>query len=914
MRLVWHIIWKDLRRMRWLLALWGGVILLQYAAWRAAAGELKVGSELGVTDLVIGLWVLPLVFAWLLVPQLLQDDPLRDPSAAWQTRPISGGRLLAAKVGGMVLMLCLWPSLMTVPWWLEFGFGFGEIVRAVAVNTFGMTLFTGLALMVAVITDGWARYIAWSIALEVGAALGWLLLAVGVLENGEGTVSAAVLMTRASLACSLALVTAAIVVPWQFLTRRTAVGRGLVIAMVVGVALIVQFWPWTMAEVKTKLGGRPAPTVTARIVEGTVALAPAQGGSSTGVRVTTEFELKGLGGGDVPSWGSVDPTWRVGERRLKTAAPWWLSRSPLLVEEAAALVRGQSTVHDLRNRATWDVGLSAKLWPELSRGDAAVAARYAGSIWHGELGPVVPLREGASGARGWEQIHVRTFTPGRNVTVDGRATGGVSWWQTVPLFESTVVLEMMNPDSMTRHRMRTAILLSETKARLDESPFGDHRTGGNNFRRGRIPVGLLSVAALSSEFYHHWRGDSAVEANELMGEGSRLASVTFQEAAPLRAELAETPFAADFVIEGRMDDALRRAKAEGKPVLVRVSGKDSHNPTGVPYGWGEGKVRKLLAEKFVCLQVAGEEAARLRKRTDEPGASVLVVLKPSGVEQDRWRDLHAEELPRALHAVLDGKTYAAVLMERLAERGGDDRYLRFQLHEALRERGDLAGAFDAILWMVDHGREAEGAAEVYEVGSRLQRFVATYGSAKDSLLVKRSEAVAALRRDGQDASAARRLFVITLGLKHDDVVWREFPRLIPRENPWWWEYVRLWIGASVTQKRYREVVEAVELEKFFAEGPTWMRAQLLARRSLDRVGQVATAAEWETALLRTGTRGVEALVGAGQDEVALRLAGAVLKVNGSPAMRERLATVMTQAGAKAEVVRRLTDKDSIYGR
>jgi len=903
-----------MRRLRWLLALWGGVILAQYATWRAGAGELKVGSELGVTDGVMALWVLHLVIAWLLVPQVLHDDPLRDPSAAWQTRPIARGRLLAAKLGGAVLMLCLWPSLMTVPWWLEFGFGPGEILRAVAVNTVGMTLFTGLALMVAVITDGWGRFIAWSIVLEVGAALGWLLLAVGVLENGEGTVSAAVLMTRASLACNLALVTAAVVVPWQFLTRRTAVGRGLVIAMVVGVALIVQYWPWTMAEVGTKLGGRPAPTVTARMVEGTVALAPAQGGSATGVRVTTEFEIKGLGGGDVPNWRSADPVWRVGERRWQAAAPVWLGWEPMMQEEAAALVRGQSMVHATRNWATWNVELSAKLWPEMRRGDAAVAARYAGSIWHGELGPVVPLRAGASGARGWQQIHVRSFTPGKTVTTDGRATGEVSWWQTVPLFESTVVLEMMNPDSMTRYRMRTAVLLNETKARLDESPFGDHRSGGNNFRRGRIPVGLLSVAALSSEFYRHWRGDSAVEVNELMVEGSQLASVTFQEAAPLRAVLAETPFGPDFVIEGKMDDALRRAKTEGKPMLVRVSGKDSDHPAGVPYAWGDGQVRKLLAEKFVCLQVAGEEAARLRKRSDERGAAVLVVLKPNGEEQDRWRDLHVAELPQALRAGLDGKTYAAALMERLAERGGDDRNLRFLLHEALRERGDLAGAFDAILWMVDHGRETEGAAEVFEVGSRLQRFVATYGSAKESLLEKRTEAVAALRRDGQDASAARRLFVITLGLKHDDAVWREFPRLLPQDNPWRWEYVRLWIGESVAQKRYRDVAEAVEVEQFFAEGPAWMRAQLLARRSLDRGGRVATAADWELALLRTGSRCVEALAGAGQDDVALRLAGAVLKVNGSPAMRERLASVMTQAGAKAEVVRQLTDKNSIYGR
>jgi hypothetical protein len=156
------------------------------------------------------------------------------------------------------------------------------------------------------------------------------------------------------------------------------------------------------------------------------------------------------------------------------------------------------------------------------------------------------------------------------------------------------------------------------------------------------------------------------------------------------------------------------------------------------------------------------------------------------------------------------------------------------------------------------------------------------------------------------------LFVITLGLRHDDATWREFPRLLPHENPSRWEYMRFWVNGSVTQKRYREVTDALDLEKFFAEGPAWVRAQLLARRALAPNGQPANVADWQRLLVMTGAKSVEALAAVGQEDAALRLAAAVVQVDSATGTRAMLANVMTRNGVKPERVKRFTE--TLYGR
>jgi hypothetical protein len=287
-----------------------------------------------------------------------------------------------------------------------------------------------------------------------------------------------------------------------------------------------------------------------------------------------------------------------------------------------------------------------------------------------------------------------------------------------------------------------------------------------------------------------------------------------------------------------------------------------------------------------------------------------VILKPDGDERDRLRDLSAAGLLTALRANVDGKTYAASLTEKLAATP-EDRNLRFALHEALRARGELRGAFDAIMSITEHPIAASETWQVWEVAWRLERFVATYGPAKESLLERRRQAIANLTRDPRDVGSARLLYLITLGLRHDEPLWREFPRLLPHENPFWWDFTQSWVSATVSDKHYAEAAGAVDLEKFFAEGPAWVRAQLLQKRSLVPGNPPETVSAWRRSLVRAGTNCVEALAATGQPDAALRVAIAITRLNSSRETRLIVAGYLERAGAKAQAEKLL--KEGPYG-
>ena len=101
MRLVWQIVRKDLWRQRWWISLWllsGSTMLLT----RTAELVIQHGQTvrgMGGGDM-FGLWAL-LTFglvAFFMPARAVLDDPLVDSNAQWRTRPISMGRLLAAKI------------------------------------------------------------------------------------------------------------------------------------------------------------------------------------------------------------------------------------------------------------------------------------------------------------------------------------------------------------------------------------------------------------------------------------------------------------------------------------------------------------------------------------------------------------------------------------------------------------------------------------------------------------------------------------------------------------------------------------------------------------------------------------------------------------------------------------------------
>lgn len=891
MNLTWHIAKKDLRRLRWPLVLLGAVVLLQYVMWLMARAE---GDQYG--PLAVALWGMHLLVAWLLVPQFVQEDGLVG-LAGWRVRPISGARLLAAKALGIFIGLCLWPSLLTLPWWLEFGFGAGEIVHVMAVNTLGMMLLMGVALLIAVLTEDFAKFIAASLITAVAGGLIALMLAAEIPASGDGAVAPAITMTRAALAWGVMVAAVVVIVPLQFVARRAGWARALAIGAGVFAAVVAVAWPTTLAQMKAATGLKrfALPKTTASLGE-TQLVMPSDGTQRpAAVRVTTTFAQQGMLAGDMIAWSKVEPAWMLGSERrppllldAENTTPW---REMQLTEWA----QGREAQHDNLGYAAWTQRFPGGVAPVLRNGEGLLTVRNQGTLWRAERGPTVPLRAGAGAARGLRQLHVVTVEE-ESRSMLFQAARRVRWLEIDPLFLPAGWLELINPDGIGRHRWKPALLSNGGKELPDFHPEPDYEASRPMVGRNKLIIGVVGMNQMGSSFnWRWWLEDPLRDQNAVPLAGARLTSFVMQEAALIDAPLKETQVVPDLVIEGSLEETLRRARAEDRPALVRVGGNEQ-KAEELLKRWRGRAARELLTKRFVVGQANEAEAARLRKSTDDANAVTLVVFNSRGEERDRLRDLEPTELRTALQANLEGKTYAAVVLEKLATSSGQDRKLRFQLHEALRARGELRGAFDAILWLMENPRADAYLTDMADIGFRLERMVAVEGSVKADLLKLRERAIEMLQRDPVHISAARALFVITLGLQHDDAVWLELPRFVPRENPLWWEVSASWLGRMARQKRYREASMAMDVERFFAAGPEWVRGNLAKRPTPPAVG-VAPIVVWQRQLTRAGENAVEALAGAQEEEAALRVARAVRRIDRTTRTRDDLAQAMTRAQA-----------------
>ncbi len=262
MKLIWHIVKKDLRRMWLPVALWAFLV----------AAQIGVGFSLlfgqGSAD---GLWFermmtydyvlvgLDLVFAYVLVSALVHDDSLVGVNVFWRTRPISGSRLLGAKLLGAAVMFCVLPVAIWVPWWLTCHYGWREMAAAVPeiLGTHAVAIMA--ALLVAVLTDSLGRFLGWSIILAVTiatliVALASSARAVMMTETmarlqgvGGSGVADELTESRAVMAFLVLMGVIAIAVIQQFMARRPAWVFAQVLAGFGLVTLVCTHYPWNFS-------------------------------------------------------------------------------------------------------------------------------------------------------------------------------------------------------------------------------------------------------------------------------------------------------------------------------------------------------------------------------------------------------------------------------------------------------------------------------------------------------------------------------------------------------------------------------------------------------------------------------------------------------------------------------------------
>ena len=132
MKLIWHIVRKDLARLTVPLGLWIGFVVVT-TAWFGAASP-PVSAATAESANLLGWWIntmhgsglagvfLQATVGALLVAVLVLEDLPMGTVAFWLTRPASGMRLLVAKCAGAALFFAVMPALALSVMWLAFGF------------------------------------------------------------------------------------------------------------------------------------------------------------------------------------------------------------------------------------------------------------------------------------------------------------------------------------------------------------------------------------------------------------------------------------------------------------------------------------------------------------------------------------------------------------------------------------------------------------------------------------------------------------------------------------------------------------------------------------------------------------------------------------------------------------------------
>ncbi len=887
MKLVWHIFQKDVRRLRLPLFLWGAVYLLHYVVFL----QLRAGDNgrprpprpdaFSPESYLQWLWGLELLAAWILVPQFIQDDSLTGDRAFWRTRPISGGRLLAAKLLGLGVLLGGGSTLLLLPWWIDLGFGAVEIVRLSVMNLIGMGMLVGLAAAIATVTADLIRFLAWSFIVLAAIGLGLFVIMAGSAGIHLADVGIATFITRIEIGGPIVLLGAGVIVLVQYLSRRRPTAIVIATVTAVSAGLVVVAWPWSAAELGAKIGGPdtalPEPTI--RILNSTVFSPP----DPKRQKATLEVRMQ-LADGD--AWRDqsggwiVDGVLRHGTKgRLPVIGPLLLrSRDPLR-ETAHAVIQRENGGSPPRAPmlADWRMDLPGALAAEFQAGATELSAEAMGELWRTTESVRFPLQAGAFGVNGLISWHVHAVTPEIFYITGATSSGWAEIWRTEPAFMPDALLLAFGGDP---RRWRQTRLLVGANA---ESGSGDDDSDRPRYKP-LVRIGLINLSWDNLTI----RSSENLTAFTTMGgrsilENNTVAAVTFREVARLRATSPLTRLNPDVFIDGDLPRVLTRSRDVRKQVLV-ISWAGDFNPgvQNVPPQWMDPEVRRLISERFLCAQIFNQEDPHFgRPRYPGDGFPKVFVLNPDGSERDALRPAAVVSWRDALEANLAGSNYAAWLRQEIARRGAAGEAIRYRLSDALLARGEIETAIDEMLdypnttLLFNFSRERELAvlAESPVVRSLLER--------------RHAETLTRLKRDPTDAQAALRLYRASSGL-HSTELWPRFPALVPTENPARWRVLSDWLLRSDPIVYHQAANEGFDLEQFILTGGTWARNRLEELRQSPTTDYRLALADTRFRLTSVGIRAVQMLVADKKTAAAQRIAETVVQRDSSSETRKRV--------------------------
>jgi hypothetical protein len=250
MSLIIHIVLKDLRAQRWLVALWAVILA---ATWVIEAFKLDAvmtrpaAGGTGSTSLVYLLAVLAfarVALGWVLAIRFVHADPAEGTDAFWLTRPISPRLLMASKACLVFGLLLFVPGLLAAFTFVMNGVPWTKIPAAVLGWMLVDAFFVVSIAFWATLTRDIARTVLSVLALAMlwaGVEYQSASRMLAPVPSFQQTRGAFVLLAAAFVISSVAL--AAL----QYHSRRTA--RTVLLANVVGIAILVLAAAWPVRAI-----------------------------------------------------------------------------------------------------------------------------------------------------------------------------------------------------------------------------------------------------------------------------------------------------------------------------------------------------------------------------------------------------------------------------------------------------------------------------------------------------------------------------------------------------------------------------------------------------------------------------------------------------------------------------------------
>ncbi|MDI1334841.1 MAG: hypothetical protein PSU94_01550 [Lacunisphaera sp.] len=506
MNLTWHIVKKDIRRLRIPLLLWialmaGQFILSMLILHREDENLTDLVNQIQAFDAFHEiLWAMQLLACYVLSAWLIHEDALTGSPSWWMTRPISGARLLRAKLLGLVLIFCVLPALVALPWWLFCGFGPAEIFRA-ALEVMGWhAALVTVALVIAVVTEGAARFLFYTLVLTAG----WMFLYGTIHELARklglpANLSTADSDTRTLVSLTLLAVIIGTVTVHQFLTRKTWRSWTILVSGLVLLALTVRLWrgQWNFLNASEPVGTRQVTIQPQQAILMDFARKSADQIPLKTVKVL--LNIDGLPAQYAFTGGKLTADWRWPdgvhqEQRSGYIGGFAFANTWLLL--------GMKGAHPITLNANTEmpVSMAEKMRTLPPAWDATIEV----GVWRGELVVELPLQAGAEGGRNGHHMRILALEAGKDGGLDLALT------ETMPVFASD---DMQNLAPGSRFAMANSYyaLVSRDRTKLVTASNREYTFGT---RAGTVGVvrrhWIFEAARLGKEGERDWIKDAVL--------------------------------------------------------------------------------------------------------------------------------------------------------------------------------------------------------------------------------------------------------------------------------------------------------------------------------------------------------------------------------------------------------------------